>query len=80
MPPYAVPFLECAATGRPFLVMEHVEGVPITEYCDDHGLSVDGRCPITGKTARDESCPLWLYIAADVPTAIHGSPFESLHA
>jgi serine/threonine protein kinase/WD40 repeat protein len=26
------------ACGRPYFVMELVEGVPITEYCDDHGL------------------------------------------
>jgi len=29
--------------GKPFLVMELVEGVPITEYCDKHGLGVPGR-------------------------------------
>ena len=31
------------ADGRPYLVMEHVEGVPIDEYCDDHQLSTDER-------------------------------------
>src|SRR5207248_238659 len=25
--------------GRPYFVMELVEGVPITEYCDDHNLT-----------------------------------------
>ena len=29
--------------GRPYLVMEHVEGVPIDEYCDEHQLSTDER-------------------------------------
>ena len=29
--------------GLPFLVMERVDGVPITEYCDGRGLSVRGR-------------------------------------
>ena len=29
--------------GRPFFVMELVEGVPITQYCDDRKLSVDER-------------------------------------
>jgi serine/threonine protein kinase len=30
-------------TGRPFFVMEHVKGVPITEYCDATRLSVPER-------------------------------------
>ncbi len=29
--------------GRPFIVMEHVDGRPIDRYCDEHGLSVDER-------------------------------------
>jgi eukaryotic-like serine/threonine-protein kinase len=29
--------------GRPFLVMEHVEGRSITEYCDQHRLPIDAR-------------------------------------
>ncbi|HXY34411.1 MAG TPA: bifunctional serine/threonine-protein kinase/formylglycine-generating enzyme family protein [Planctomycetaceae bacterium] len=29
--------------GCPFFVMEYVKGVPITEYCDQAKLSVDGR-------------------------------------
>ena len=29
--------------GRPFFVMEHVAGVPITEYCDIHRLSTPER-------------------------------------
>ena len=32
-----------APDGRPFLVMEYVEGHPITEYCRDEGLSVNAR-------------------------------------
>ena len=31
------------ASGRPFFVMELVKGVPITEYCDQHKLTIDGR-------------------------------------
>lgn len=31
------------AKGRPFLVMEYIEGEPITNYCDRHQLDVDGR-------------------------------------
>ena len=30
-------------TGRPYFVMELVKGVAITEYCDQHELSVDAR-------------------------------------
>ena len=29
--------------GRPYLVMEYVEGTPITEYCDRHRLSITHR-------------------------------------
>ncbi len=29
--------------GQPFFVMEFVHGVPITDYCDQHRLSVDAR-------------------------------------
>src|SRR4051794_9996013 len=30
-------------SGQPFFVMELVQGVPITDYCDRHRLSVDAR-------------------------------------
>jgi eukaryotic-like serine/threonine-protein kinase len=29
--------------GSPYLVMEHVSGKPLVEYCDEHRLGVDGR-------------------------------------
>jgi tetratricopeptide (TPR) repeat protein len=29
--------------GRPYFVMEYVKGLPITEHCDKHKLSVDNR-------------------------------------
>ncbi len=29
--------------GRPYLVMEHVTGIPITRHCEAHGLSVESR-------------------------------------
>jgi eukaryotic-like serine/threonine-protein kinase len=32
-----------ASDGRPYLVMELVDGEPITAYSDDHGLSLDDR-------------------------------------
>lgn len=31
------------AAGRPYFVMEYVEGVPITEHCDTHTLTIDQR-------------------------------------
>jgi serine/threonine protein kinase len=31
------------ASGRPYFVMEYVAGVPITEYCDEHKLTVEER-------------------------------------
>ena len=36
---------EAGATseGRPYFVMEYVDGVPITEYCDTHELSIEER-------------------------------------
>ena len=30
-------------SGRPYFVMEHVKGIPITEYCDKHRLTVEER-------------------------------------
>jgi serine/threonine protein kinase/Flp pilus assembly protein TadD len=30
-------------TGRPYFVMEYVKGLPITEYCDHHKLSIEER-------------------------------------
>jgi non-specific serine/threonine protein kinase/serine/threonine-protein kinase len=31
------------ASGRPYFVMEHVEGLPITEYCDKHKFTIEER-------------------------------------
>ena len=33
-------------SGRPYFVMEHVKGIPITEYCDNHKLTVEDRLHI----------------------------------
>ncbi|UCG58249.1 MAG: serine/threonine protein kinase [Phycisphaerales bacterium] len=30
-------------SGRPYFVMEHVQGLPVTEYCDQHKLSIEDR-------------------------------------
>lgn len=38
-----------ADDGRPYLVMEYVEGVPVDQYCDRHRLSIDARLELFGK-------------------------------
>ncbi|MFW6083635.1 MAG: protein kinase domain-containing protein [Gemmatimonadota bacterium] len=38
--------------GRPYLVMEYVEGLPITRYCEEHGLSVPERLRLFIQVAR----------------------------
>ncbi|MDX1394309.1 MAG: serine/threonine-protein kinase [Gemmatimonadota bacterium] len=40
------------ADGLPFLVMEFVEGRPITEYCESSGLSVDRRVRLLQDVGR----------------------------
>ncbi len=39
-------------SGRPYFVMEYVEGVPITEYCDAHRLSLDERLELFLQVCR----------------------------
>ncbi|MDE3168331.1 MAG: protein kinase [Acidobacteriota bacterium] len=41
--PHIAAILDGGATSEdePYFVMEYVDGVPITAYCDSHGLSVD---------------------------------------
>jgi serine/threonine-protein kinase len=38
--------------GRPYLVMEYVDGLPITEYCDRHRLSIDERLALFQSVCR----------------------------
>lgn len=38
--------------GRPYFVMELVDGIPITEYCDEHKLSVDERLQLFVSVCR----------------------------
>lgn len=38
--------------GRPYFVMEHIDGLPITEYCDHHTLSIEGRLRVFVKTCE----------------------------
>jgi len=36
-------------SGRPYFVMEYVKGLPITEYCDRHKLSIEDRLALFQK-------------------------------
>ena len=49
--PHIAHLLDGGATGdgRPYLVMEHVEGVPIDRHCDERGLSVRERLELFRK-------------------------------
>src|SRR5690606_28143495 len=38
--------------GRPYLVMEYIEGVPITRHCDEAGLSIDDRLRLFADVCR----------------------------
>ena len=38
-----------ADDGRPYLVMEYVDGVPLTTFCDTHRLAIDERLRLFGK-------------------------------
>src|SRR5690606_567511 len=38
--------------GRPYLVMEYIEGVPITRYCDEAGLPIDARLRLFADVCR----------------------------
>lgn len=38
--------------GRPFFVMELVKGIPFTEYCDNHQLSLHDRIALFSKVAH----------------------------
>ncbi|MHC4520351.1 MAG: serine/threonine protein kinase, partial [Planctomycetota bacterium] len=35
-----------APSGRPYFVMEHVKGIPITEHCDKRKLTIEQRLPL----------------------------------
>lgn len=47
-------FLDAGMTddGTPFFVMEYVDGVPITDYCDTHGLDVEARLRLFQQVCR----------------------------
>lgn len=38
--------------GRPYFVMEHVPGVPLTQFCDQHRLSIEARLRLFADVCR----------------------------
>jgi len=52
--PYIARLIDGGSTpdGRPFLVMEYVEGRPIDVYCRDLGLDVEPRCQLFSKVCE----------------------------
>lgn len=49
-------------------------------YCEKGCRLADGTCPLTSTHQRADHCPLWKFVAADGPTEVTGSPFESVAA
>ena len=45
--------------GRPYFVMEHVEGEPIGEYCDRRQLSVGNRLELFQKHCKTREAYRW---------------------
>jgi serine/threonine protein kinase len=43
--PHIAELIDAGVTsnGEPYLVLEHIDGAPIDEYCDDHKLDVEAR-------------------------------------
>jgi serine/threonine-protein kinase len=41
-----------AEGGRPYLVMEYIDGVPLNAYCDEHGLGLEERLRLFCTVAR----------------------------
>jgi tetratricopeptide (TPR) repeat protein len=52
--PYIGKLLDGGTTddGIPYFVMEYIQGTPIDEYCNLHGLSVDARCELFRKVCE----------------------------
>ncbi len=48
------------------------------DFCVHRCRLEDGRCPMTGTNEQPEDCPLWKYVADDMPTMTYGNPFEKL--
>jgi serine/threonine-protein kinase len=45
-----------SADGRPYLVMEYVEGTPITTYCDERRLGIDERLALFQTVCETVQC------------------------
>ena len=56
--PYIAQLLDGGITpdGRPYLVMEFVEGQPLGDYCRERDLSVDARCRLFMKVCEAVAC------------------------
>ncbi|MCA9264836.1 MAG: serine/threonine protein kinase, partial [Planctomycetales bacterium] len=52
--PHVAKVLDAGATetGRPYFVMEYVDGIPITDYCDQHQLDLAARMQLFAKVCR----------------------------
>ena len=52
--PYIARLLDGGTTPdtRPYIVMEHVDGLPIDRYCDAHSLDVPERCALIEKVCE----------------------------
>jgi serine/threonine protein kinase len=48
-----------AASGRPYLVMEYVEGQPIDQYCAAHGLDVRARLELMRQVCATSPTRTW---------------------
>lgn len=66
--------------GLAFLAPASTRGMRLsaTRFCTDQ-CRQDGICPMTGTADKAVDCPLFGYIRADVPTAVHGNPFERVN-
>ena len=52
--PYIARLLDGGKTpdGRPYFVMEYVDGQPLTAYCDSHGFNTEARCRLFMKVCE----------------------------
>ena len=66
--------------GLSFLAPASTQGIrDSAEVFCARDCRTNGRCPLTDTADRAGDCALWKYVGADVPTALHGSPFATLH-
>jgi hypothetical protein len=65
--PNIAKFFEAGSTpqGRPYFVMEYIDGVPITQYCDKHGMTVRDRLELFIQVCEGASA-----LGRNVPVAL----------